>query len=300
LMTQILNGIRIVKYFVWESSVKKEVDTLRKKELQRRWQLVRAESFASVGYIAVSVLVLFVTFAIHVWRGGAMEASSVFTAVALFQLLADPFGHISQLVSRVVYAMVGAERILKFLGRERLSSVYVPMNQDPVAISIEDVSVQLSGRSILSNINIQLEAGKSLAIVGPVGSGKTTLLHVLLGEQPIASGKIGFSNMNGETIVPRFAYVPQEAYIINDTLKENILFGNTAASVEDFSRAIELASLGRDISALPAGLYTEIGERGVNLSGGQKQRVSLARAILHEPSIAILDDPLSAVEPSFC
>lgn len=297
LMTQVLNGIRIVKYFVWEKSVRREVDVLRKRELESRWQLVRAESFASIGYIAISVMVLFITFAVHVWRGGVLTAASMFTAVALFQLLADPFSHLSQQISRVVHAIVGADRILKFLRRDSLTLPVGETSSEAPSIVIQDASVAFGGRKILDNFNIELRAGQSLAIVGGVGSGKSTLLQILLGEQNLASGKVSFLASDGEVIRPRLAYVPQEAFIINDTLRGNILFGNKTIFQEGLDRAIRLASLGRDIASLPAGLETEIGERGVNLSGGQKQRVSLARAILHDPSLVLLDDPLSAVDP---
>jgi ABC-type bacteriocin/lantibiotic exporter with double-glycine peptidase domain len=124
-------------------------------------------------------------------------------------------------------------------------------------------------------------------VCGNVGSGKSSLLNGIIGEMTKLKGSI---NVNGTV-----AYVPQQAWMQNATLKNNILFGKELNEI-NYRRVISSCALKTDLTVLPAGDSTEIGEKGINLSGGQKQRISLARAVYSDADILILDDPLSAVD----
>lgn len=299
LMTQTLNAIRVVKFFAWEQSVTEEVDDVRGKELHSRRKLARAEVIATLAYMAVSTLVLFVALAVHAWRGGTLDAATVFTCVSLFGLLEDPFGNMSRLISRTTTAMVSANRILNFLKQEEVDVFHE--NQDHEAatsgVQVEDLTVYYDKphEPVLSKLNFQVRPGESLAVVGPVGCGKSSLLLALMGEIRRTQGRISFSQIaDGKS--PRFAYVPQEAYIINSTLLENITFGTAKVSGEELRKSLHTSCLDKDLREWKAGLRTEIGEKGVNLSGGQKQRVGLARAYVSDPQVIFLDDPLSAVD----
>ncbi|XP_063350533.1 ATP-binding cassette sub-family C member 5 [Pelmatolapia mariae] len=139
----------------------------------------------------------------------------------------------------------------------------------------------------LHRINLRIKKGSLVGICGGVGSGKSSLLSALLGQMTLLEGKVAVSG--------GFAYVSQQAWILNDSLKENILFGNKY-NPDKYSAVLEACCLLPDIAELPYGDMTEIGERGANLSGGQRQRVSLARALYSERPILLLDDPLSAVD----
>lgn len=141
--------------------------------------------------------------------------------------------------------------------------------------------------SVLKNINLQVEKGKCVAVVGTVGSGKSSLISALLGEMDKISGRVN--------TVGKIAYVPQQAWIQNATLQDNILFGRPMDQ-RRYDQVIQACALKPDIDILPGGHQTEIGEKGINLSGGQKQRVSLARAVYNDADIYFLDDPLSAVD----
>jgi ABC-type multidrug transport system fused ATPase/permease subunit len=303
LMTQALNAIRVVKYFAWEKSVIREVTEVREKELQSRRRLARAEVISSLGYLGVSTIVLFVALAVHAWRGQELNAALIFTCISLFGLIEGPFGDLSRLISRFTTAQVGAARITSFLKQEEVPvSLQPQIFAGPASVQLENVSARysLQETDILKNISLRLQAGESLAVVGPVGSGKSTFLQVLLGEIAPSQGSISYlsqpdENGNCENGQPHRAFVPQEAYIVNSSLLENMKFGSPA-SVEDIQRALYVSCLEKDLQELKGGLHTEIGEKGVNLSGGQKQRVSLARAFLARPELILLDDPLSAVD----
>lgn len=141
--------------------------------------------------------------------------------------------------------------------------------------------------SILKNINLQVEKGKCVAVVGTVGSGKSSLISALLGEMDKISGRVN--------TVGKIAYVSQQAWIQNATVQDNILFGRSMDQ-KRYQQVINACALKPDLDILPGGDQTEIGEKGINLSGGQKQRVSLARAVYNDAEIYFLDDPLSAVD----
>lgn len=298
LMTQTLNAIRVVKYFAWEKSVSKEVTEIREKELQSRRRLAHAEVVASLGYLAVSTLVLFVALATHVWRGQTLDAALIFTCISLFGLLEGPFGDFSRLISRATAAKVGATRILNFLRQEEVPNWQKELDTTgaPVGVEVRDLTLVYpeTDRAVLKHLNFTLPPGKSVAIVGPVGSGKSSILNALLGEVKLATGRFSFTGLRGD-LSPRMAYVPQEAYIVNTTLLENLHFGEEVTK-EELRRALHNSCLSQDLRQWKGGLRTEIGEKGVNLSGGQKQRVALGRAYLSKPQVILLDDPLSAVD----
>lgn len=298
LMTQALNAIRVVKYFAWERSVSKEVTEVREKELLSRRRLARAEVISSLGYLGVSTMVLFVALAVHAWRGETLNAAVIFTCISLFGLLEGPFGDLSRLISRFTTAVVSAGRILHFLEQEEVE-IHTEENKfsGPVGVELRNLNITYPGaqQEVLKNVDFNVAPGSSVAIVGPVGAGKSSLLYSLLGEVPVEHGQVRFYPLNSDSEKPRMAYVPQEAYIINSTLLENLQFGEEV-SKEELRRALHNSCLSRDLKEWTGGLRTEIGEKGVNLSGGQKQRVALARAYLRKPQIVLLDDPLSAVD----
>ena len=142
-------------------------------------------------------------------------------------------------------------------------------------------------KQTLSDVTLKVPRGDLLAVVGKVGSGKSSLLNALLGEVGKLQGRIG---VNG-----KLAYVPQQAWIQNMTVKDNILFGKPY-NKQLYHKVLYACALVSDLKILPHGDQTEIGEKGINLSGGQKARISLARAVYQNYDVYLLDDPLSAVD----
>ena len=140
---------------------------------------------------------------------------------------------------------------------------------------------------VLKDIDLTIRKGTLTAIVGPVGSGKSSLIGALLGELEVDSGAV---NVGGKV-----AYVPQQAWMQNCTVRDNITFGSEFAAAA-YGATVDACALRPDLEMLPGGDQTEIGEKGINLSGGQKQRVSLARAVYNDAEVYLLDDPLSAVD----
>jgi ATP-binding cassette subfamily B multidrug efflux pump len=157
------------------------------------------------------------------------------------------------------------------------------------------------GTPVLKDVNLEIPEGSSLAIVGPTGSGKTTLVNlipriydatpdtVFIDGRPIREYPIEFLRRN-------IGFVPQETFLFSDTIRENIAFGKEDATDQEVRAAAEAANIAADIEAFPDGYNTIVGERGLTLSGGQKQRTAIARAIIRNPRILILDDALSSVD----
>lgn len=294
LMTQILNSIRVVKYFSWEKSVQDEVTEVRNKEIGARFKLAKSEILWGLLYASISTVVLFVALTIHHFRGQTIDLALVLTCISIFSLMEDHFGGLSRFISRLMNVFVSGRRITEFVKSETVDS-FAPTAENPELagehVIVKDLHFGYDVKTTLfNNLSFTLKQGESLAIIGAVGSGKSTILQLFLKEIAPTSGIIHLSNKY------RRAYIPQEAYIVNSTLKENLFFGEDQDQAV-LDRAIQLSCLRADINLLPKGTHTEIGEKGVNLSGGQKQRVSLARAVIAKPDVILLDDPLSAVDP---
>ncbi|WLR42770.1 ABC transporter transmembrane domain-containing protein [Bacillus carboniphilus] len=170
-------------------------------------------------------------------------------------------------------------------------------------ITFKDVTFQypLSNLANIKHIDLSIKQGQTVGIVGKTGSGKTTIIKQLLRQYPKGEGQILISGVpiekiSLETLQSRIGYVPQDHVLFSRSIRENILLGKVEATEEELSRAIRLAYFENDLNNLPQGLDTLVGEKGVALSGGQKQRVSIARALLIDPEVLILDDSLSAVD----
>jgi ATP-binding cassette subfamily B protein len=168
-------------------------------------------------------------------------------------------------------------------------------------IAFEDVCLDYDSRRALDSIRFTIPAGHTIAIVGHTGSGKSSLVNLIPRLLDPTSGRVLLDGVDIRTAAPaavrrQIGFVPQETFLFSATLAENIAFGKPGASREEIARAAEVAGLTPDIAGFPDGLDTRVGERGITLSGGQKQRTAIARAILRDPRILILDDALSSVD----
>jgi len=171
-------------------------------------------------------------------------------------------------------------------------------------IAIRDLTFSYEGgrgTPALSGITVTIPHGSRVAIVGPVGAGKSTLAHLLARVYPAPVGAIAIggedvSSVPVERVRSGIGFVPQEAFLFSRSLRDNVAFARPNAPAEEVSRAVALSRLEADLPSFPQGLDTVVGERGITLSGGQRQRATLARALLGDPGILLLDDALSAVD----
>jgi len=168
-------------------------------------------------------------------------------------------------------------------------------------IEFRHLNFSYNGTSVLHDVNLCIPAGSSLAIVGPTGSGKTTLVSLI---PRIYDAEPGSMLIDGipvreyplATLRRNLGFVPQETFLFSETVRENIAFGSENATDEEVRSAAQAASLADDIEGFPEAYKTMVGERGITLSGGQKQRTAIARAVIRNPRILVLDDALSSVD----
>ncbi|HHF3179062.1 TPA: ABC transporter transmembrane domain-containing protein [Vibrio alginolyticus] len=171
----------------------------------------------------------------------------------------------------------------------------------PLKIDIDDFHWSSDLPPALTEVNIELEPGKMLGVAGPVGSGKSTLLTLLLRQHDLENGSIKIGDVEiKDALLPqwrnRFAVVNQSPFLFSKSIFDNIALGNPNAEKEEVYRAAKLACIHDDIEKFPEGYQTEVGEKGITLSGGQKQRIAIARAMLLNAQVLVLDDALSAVD----
>lgn len=302
LMSQVVSGIRVVKFLAWEQRLTAQIDALRHEEVAARKRLGFAMSKSLLLFLGAQALANLAALATYVAMGHKLEAATVFAVIALFDLWQHPFAHLTHYIADLAAAKVGAQRLGQFLQQETLPEDLRTVNGECVpglCLANYSASYDKTKAPIVAEWNLSLAAGTATAIVGPVGAGKSTFLAAVLGELTETSGSMQWVGL-GANEKPRVAWVPQSPYVINGTVRDNILLAGEgedhAGNDAELRRAVEVAGLGPDVARLPAGLATELGEQGINLSGGQKQRLSLARAVLQRPTVALLDDPFSAVD----
>jgi ATP-binding cassette, subfamily B, multidrug efflux pump len=169
------------------------------------------------------------------------------------------------------------------------------------AIEFRQVSMTYPAGNALAGVNLRIEAGATVAVVGHTGSGKSTLVSLIPRLMDPTAGSVLLDGVDLRDLDPAelrrlIGFVPQETFLFSATIAGNIAFGVESASPEQIRRAAEMAGLATDIEAFPEGYRTMVGERGITLSGGQKQRTAIARALLRDPRILILDDALASVD----
>nr|XP_010299762.1 PREDICTED: canalicular multispecific organic anion transporter 1 [Balearica regulorum gibbericeps] len=292
IMSEILNGIKILKLFAWEPSFEKRVNEIRALELKDLLNFSYLQSISIFVFTCAPFLVSLASFAVYVLvdENNILDAQKAFTSISLFNVLRFPMAMLPLVLSSLVQTSVSTKRLERYLGGEDLDTSAIhhnPIAGSAVRFSEATFAWEQDGNAVIRDVTLDIASGSLVAVVGTVGSGKSSLVSAMLGEMENIKGHI---NIQGS-----LAYVPQQAWIQNATLKDNILFGSELDEAR-YQQVIKACALLPDLELLPAGDQTEIGEKGINLSGGQKQRVSLARAVYNNADIYILDDPLSAVD----
>uniref|UniRef100_A0A7N6BYH4 ATP-binding cassette, sub-family C (CFTR/MRP), member 3 n=1 Tax=Anabas testudineus TaxID=64144 RepID=A0A7N6BYH4_ANATE len=293
LMNEILNGIKVLKLYAWEDSFKEKVLAIRQKELNVLRKTAYLGALSTMAWTSAPFLVALTTFAVYVYvdETHVLDAEKAFVSLSLFNILRFPLNMLPQVISSIVQASVSLKRVQGFLSHDELDPNSVDRKNTATEYSVTVVNGKFTWAKedppVLHNINMMVPQGSLLAVVGHVGCGKSSLISALLGEMEKLEGDI--------SIRGSVAYVPQQAWIQNATLRDNILFGKPY-NEQKYRCVLEACALTPDLEVLPGGDMTEIGEKGINLSGGQRQRVSLARALYSDADVYLLDDPLSAVD----
>ena len=300
------SGIRLIKSFVREgnfSDVFKEKSN-QYKEKSLDLQFVLALFFPIImTLIGLSIIITVYVGALQVFEG-TLTIGNIAEFLIYVYLLTWPVTALGWITSIVQRASASQKRLNEFL-EEKTNIISKENKKVDLKGKLEFQNVSFSypdtGLVGMDNISFQINPGESLGVIGSTGSGKSTIANSILRLFDIKSGKILVDGVNIKNLDISFyrkqiGYVPQDVFLFSDTIKNNILFGCESSDFRKVEKAAEDADLIRNIDSFPNKYDTMIGERGITLSGGQKQRISIARAIIKEPKILILDDCLSAVD----
>ncbi|KAG0424169.1 hypothetical protein HPB47_000084, partial [Ixodes persulcatus] len=296
LTNEILNGIKVIKLNAWEPPFIEKVKKVRAKELSslRKYSLLQS-AFGFIWAITpfAALLASFGTFLL-VNPANQLSPSLAFTCLSLFMLLRLPVYLLPEVVSRFIKCRVSLKRLSEFLDEADLKEDMVGgVPEEGAAVTFSQATFAWSKQDppVLKDVNLNVKTGSLVAVVGSVGSGKSSLLSAVLGALEKMSGSVDVQVSERAGI----AYVAQQSWIQNATLKENIIFTNSVDE-DRYRKVVEACALRPDLDMLPGGDNTQVGDKGFNLSGGQKLRISLARAVFHDADVYLLDDPFSAVD----
>ncbi len=276
-----------------------KIQELRKKQLK-----VQAILSPLIQLLVTSgVLVIVVVSAIH-YQTGKLSMAELITILMYGILFARPMSSLANLYGQVQQARGASTRLINVFGlspepiENEQGITAVPNNN----ISFKNVSFQYNeNEKLLNNVNIEIDAGETLVIVGENGKGKTTLFHLLLrfiepATGVIAVGGIDIKDYNLSALRNHIGLVSQDIALCNGSILDNIAYGYPQATLTEIEEAAKLAGADEFVTQLEHGYKTQVGENGVLLSGGQRQRISLARALLQKPKMLLLDEPTSMID----
>lgn len=306
---EFFSGIRVVLAYVRVAYELSAFDKLSREYMKKNLRLARFQSLM----IPVLMVLVGLSQIIVLGYGGYQviqqnaslgELTQFFIYVSLLIWPVAAIGWITNLVQR---AAASAGRLGKIFDLQKVqnnNSNYISSDfKMKGVLDFRNVSFSYkgNGKPVLNNVSFSIPAGKTLGIVGGIGSGKSTIAHLICRLYEPVSGSILIDNIESKDITAEalrknIGMVTQETFLFSDTIARNILFGKPNADEKELINAAEIAHVHSDILEFPNKYETMLGERGITLSGGQKQRVSLARAVIKNPPLLILDDALSAVD----
>jgi ABC-type multidrug transport system fused ATPase/permease subunit len=306
-MQESLSGMRVVKSFAREPF---EIQKFENKNLELRGLSMSAMRLSAWNQ-PLMVLILNAVTVLVIWVGGVAVIGhhlSLGTLVAVTQyvlVLATPVRTFGFMINWFMRGLSGGTRIFYLLDTE-------PVIKDaPDALALQEVKgyVQFehvsfaysNGRQVLHDISIEARPGQVVALLGPTGSGKSTILHLLPRFYDVTDGRVlvdghDVREVTQSSLRHSVGLVLQDVFLFNATIRDNIAFGTMHATEEQVIEAAKVARIHDFICTLPDGYDTWVGERGVTLSGGQKQRIAIARTLLMDPGILVLDDSTSSVD----
>ncbi len=303
-----LAGVRVVRAYAQEKAEVDQFEDLNRKYVRENIGLARIQGL----FMPLLQALIGMTFLMVLWAGGRQLLDgkislgefvmfNTYMGMLIWPMIA--FGWVVNLMQRGTASLNRINEIRREPPTiARPTEKHCPSPNDYSSeIQFRDVSVRFGDREAVSGINLTIESGETVAIVGHTGSGKTSLVNMVPrlfdpSEGAVEMGGVNLKRFDPKELRRQIGFVPQETFLFSATLAENIAWGTPDATDEQIRWAAEVAGLASDIETFPQGLKTTIGERGLTLSGGQKQRTAIARAVIRNPRILILDDALSSVD----
>ncbi|MFV1989943.1 MAG: ABC transporter ATP-binding protein [Acidimicrobiales bacterium] len=300
------DGVMVVKTLGREEAevqrVGEKADRLRVSRIRVGSLRASYEPALELVPVAGTIIVL----AIGAWRVGAggLTAGEVVEVMTLFTLMAFPLRVVGYLLEEMPYSVVAMDRVTEFLA-EPDDPQPRPGEDLPggaLSLRLDEVSFAYEQEVVLDRLDVEVNPGEIVAIVGSTGGGKSTLFDLVTRLARPTSGEIwiagiGLEEVSSKALREDVALVFQETFLFADTVRDNITLGRSVSETV-YRWALEVACVDEFLAVLPNGDATEVGERGVTLSGGQCQRIALARALVYKPRLLLLDDATSAIDPA--
>ncbi|MCJ0910645.1 ABC transporter ATP-binding protein/permease [Mammaliicoccus sciuri] len=300
-----IEGVRVTRAYVQEDKLNKDFKNMTESVVEKFMNVEKMDAFFQPITIIITAMsqVIGIGYGAFLVNSGEMTIGGLISFTVYLNMLVWPMFSVGILINIMQRGNASIDRV-----EETLNEAETVIDVENKGIPSHDIGMNSvvfkypSSESInLNNINIILGKGETLGIVGATGSGKTTLIKQILKEYPTGDGEIvlGDTNINQiskSDLRSLIGYVSQENILFSRSIRDNIRFGKSDATDNEIEEAIKLAYFEKDIERLPQGLETLVGEKGIAISGGQKQRIAIARALIMDPKILILDDALSAVD----
>jgi len=308
LAQEYFSGIRVIKAYLRQEHTTKTFNDAAEEYKKRNMKMVLINAFfmPSITFlIALSVILSVYIGSLYTYTGD-IKVGDIIAFIMYVNMLTWPFASVGWVTSIIQRASASQTRINEFLQAE--PEIVNTSNETFETIeSIEfkdvDFTYKNSGITALHDLNFKINKGEKIGIIGKTGSGKSTILYLLTRQFDSSNGEVlvngkSIKETNLDAYQKQIGIVPQEVFLFSDTIANNIAFGidQEKATKEAIENAAKQADVYDNIMEFTEQFDTELGERGINLSGGQKQRVSIARALIREPELLLLDDCLSAVD----
>ena len=302
-----LSGIRQIKAYARENTEHRRFNAASERLKQATLVVMKAWAIytPTMDFFTSCGLIIVTGFGGMAVLRGQMAIGELVAFLILVRFLYEPFGRLHALNQMLQSARAAGDRVFEILDEPAERDLRENESLDPTGhIEYRDVSFAYSdGQPVLRNISFVAEPGQTIALVGPTGAGKSTLVNLLLRFYEL-DPECGDILIDGQSIrrLSKYAirsvtgFVSQECFLFNGTIRENLLFGRPDASELDIWNALKAANADEFVSRLPKGLDSGVGERGIRLSVGEKQRISIARAVLKDPPMLLLDEATASVD----
>ena len=303
---EVFSGIKIIKTFNMQEIVTENFDDLSKSSKKSSISLSKVQAL----FFPLMILLIGISNIIVIYVGGnqyidgKIEIGVIAEFIIYITMLTWPVAVVGWVTSIIQQAEASQKRINTFLKTlPSIKNYGKSLNLGSSKITFKNVSFKYPKTKlyVLKGINFTIDSGKTLGIIGKTGSGKSSILELIMRSYDVTSGKIYIGNTelssyDLKSLSAFISYIPQNPFLFSDTIQENIKFGNFKANKNEVIKVAKNSLIHSDISSFKDKYETLLGERGVNLSGGQIQRVTIARALLKESKILLLDDCLSSVD----